>query len=63
MKTRITILSENLVGRLVGSGEHGFSAFIEIDEGNYLFDTGGGRTVVENSLALHTDLRTVQKIF
>jgi 7,8-dihydropterin-6-yl-methyl-4-(beta-D-ribofuranosyl)aminobenzene 5'-phosphate synthase len=51
------------VGRLVGSGEHGFSAFIETDEGNYLFDTGGGRTVVENSLALNKDLRTVQKIF
>jgi 7,8-dihydropterin-6-yl-methyl-4-(beta-D-ribofuranosyl)aminobenzene 5'-phosphate synthase len=63
MKARITILSENLVGRLVGSGEHGFSAFIETDGGNYLFDTGGGRTVVENSLALNKDLRTVQKIF
>ena len=63
MKTRITILSENLVGRLVGSGEHGFSAFIETDEGNYLFDTGGGRTVVENSLDLDKNLRTVQKIF
>jgi 7,8-dihydropterin-6-yl-methyl-4-(beta-D-ribofuranosyl)aminobenzene 5'-phosphate synthase len=63
MKARITILSENLVGRLVGAGEHGFSAFIETDGGNYLFDTGGGRTVVENSLALNKDLRTVQKIF
>jgi 7,8-dihydropterin-6-yl-methyl-4-(beta-D-ribofuranosyl)aminobenzene 5'-phosphate synthase len=63
MKTRITILSENLVGRLVGSGEHGFSAFIETDHGNYLFDTGGGRLVVENSLVLNKDLRTVRKIF
>jgi 7,8-dihydropterin-6-yl-methyl-4-(beta-D-ribofuranosyl)aminobenzene 5'-phosphate synthase len=63
MKARITILSENLVGRLVGAGEHGFSAFIETDAGNYLFDTGGGRTVVENSLALNKDLRTVRKIF
>jgi 7,8-dihydropterin-6-yl-methyl-4-(beta-D-ribofuranosyl)aminobenzene 5'-phosphate synthase len=63
MKDRVTILSENLVGRLVGAGEHGFSAFIETDGGNYLFDTGGGRTVVENSLALNKDLRTVRKIF
>ena len=62
-KTRITILCENLVGRTVGAGEHGFSAFIETDEGNYLFDTGGGRTVVENSLSLNKDLRTVKKIF
>lgn len=46
MTVRITILSENLIGRAMGAGEHGFSAFIETDEGNYLFDTGGGRTVV-----------------
>src|SRR4030042_1927360 len=38
MKTRITILCENLVGRLVGSGEHGFSAFIETHQGNHFFD-------------------------
>jgi 7,8-dihydropterin-6-yl-methyl-4-(beta-D-ribofuranosyl)aminobenzene 5'-phosphate synthase len=63
MKVRITILSENMVGRQVGAGEHGFSAFIETDRGNYLFDTGGGRTVVENSLALNKDLRTVKRIF
>jgi 7,8-dihydropterin-6-yl-methyl-4-(beta-D-ribofuranosyl)aminobenzene 5'-phosphate synthase len=63
MKLRITILSENLVGRLVGLGEHGFSAFIETDSGNYLFDTGGGRSVIENSLALNKNLRTVDKIF
>ena len=29
MASRITILCENTVGRLIGSGEHGFSAFIE----------------------------------
>jgi len=51
------------VGRTLGAGEHGFSAFIETGEGNYLFDTGGGRTVVENSLSLNKDLRTVKKIF
>ncbi len=63
MKTRITILCENLVGRLVGSGEHGFSAFIETDQGNTLFDTGKGPSIVVNSLALGKDLRTIQKIF
>jgi len=63
MKTRITILCENLVGQRVGLGEHGFSAFIETDRGDYLFDTGGGRSIVANSLALGKDLRTVQKIF
>jgi len=63
MSIRITILCENLVGRRVGLGEHGFSAFIETDRGDYLFDTGGGRSIVANSLALDKDLRTVQKIF
>jgi 7,8-dihydropterin-6-yl-methyl-4-(beta-D-ribofuranosyl)aminobenzene 5'-phosphate synthase len=63
MKTRITILCENLVGRLVGSGEHGFSAFIETDQGNYLFDTGAGRSIIPNSLTLNKDLRSIRKIF
>jgi len=63
VKTCITILSENLVGKLVGSGEHGFSAFIETDRGNYLFDTGSGHSIVPNSLILNKDLRSIQKIF
>jgi len=63
MKTRITILCENLVGRLVGSGEHGFSAFIETDQGNYLFDTGSGNSIVANSLILNKDLKSIRKIF
>ena len=63
MKIRITILCENLVGKLVGSGEHGFSAFIETDKGNYLFDTGSGRSIVGNSLTLNKDLKSIRKIF
>jgi len=63
MKLRITVLCENTVGKLVGSGEHGFSAFIETDRGNYLFDTGNGHGVVANSLALDKDLRTIKKVF
>jgi 7,8-dihydropterin-6-yl-methyl-4-(beta-D-ribofuranosyl)aminobenzene 5'-phosphate synthase len=63
MKARITILCENLIGKRVGSGEHGFSAFIETSRGNYLFDTGGGHSIVANSLTLDKDLRTVRKIF
>jgi len=63
MKTRITILCENLVGRLMGSGEHGFSAFIETGNGNYLFDTGSGHSIVPNSLTLNKDLKSIKKIF
>jgi len=51
-RMRITILCENLVGRLVGWGEHGFSVFIEGPRGNYLFDTGNGHGIVANSLSL-----------
>lgn len=63
MKGKITILCENLVGGLIGLGEHGFSALIETDQGNYLFDTGGGRTIVANAFSLGKDLRTIKKIF
>ncbi len=63
MEMRITILCENTVGRRVGSGEHGFSAFIETTRGNYLFDTGSGHSVVANSLVLDKDLRSIKKIF
>ena len=63
MKIRITILCENLVGKLKGSGEHGFSAFIETAQGNYLFDTGSGQSIVSNSLVLKKDLKGIKKIF
>jgi 7,8-dihydropterin-6-yl-methyl-4-(beta-D-ribofuranosyl)aminobenzene 5'-phosphate synthase len=60
---KITILCENTVGRRIGLGEHGFSVLIETDQGNYLFDTGRGESVVRNSLELNKDLRTIKKIF
>jgi len=59
---RITILCENTVGRRIGAGEHGFCAYIETAQGNYLFDTGSGQSVVANSLAFEKDLRSVKKI-
>jgi 7,8-dihydropterin-6-yl-methyl-4-(beta-D-ribofuranosyl)aminobenzene 5'-phosphate synthase len=63
MEIQITILCENLVGKLIGSGEHGFSAFIETDQGNYLFDTGSGHSIISNSLILNKDLKSIRKIF
>jgi hypothetical protein len=35
MKVRITILSEDSIGRAMGSGKHGFSAFVETDRGKF----------------------------
>ena len=63
MKIRITILCDNLIGQRIGAGEHGFSVFIESEEGNYLFDTGSGHAVIENSMDLNKDLRSIKKIF
>ena len=63
MKIKITILCENTVGHRIGSGEHGFSAFIETDKGNCLFDTGSGHSIVANSLSLNKDLKSIKKIF
>ena len=60
---KITIICENTVGRRIGLGEHGFSAFIETGQGNYLFDTGSGHSVVKNSLELNKGLRSIKKIF
>lgn len=60
---KITILCENTVGRLIGYGEHGFSALIETEEGNYLFDTGSGHGIIINSLVLDKDLKGIKKIF
>jgi len=62
-QTRITILCENTVGARIGGGEHGFSAFIETPRGNLLFDTGGGRFLLDNAIAFGKDLKSVRKVF
>lgn len=63
MKTRVTILCENSVGVPFDVlGEHGFSCFVETDKGNYLFDTGQGLSITQNSLALNKDLRSINAI-
>ena len=63
MKARITVLCENTVDALVGTGEHGFSAFIETEGGKYLFDTGSGSSIVRNALLWRKDLTGIKKVF
>jgi len=59
----VTILTDNVVpGRSELIGEHGFSAYIETGKGNFIFDTGKGKTVVHNALALQKDLAVINKI-
>lgn len=63
MKTRLTIVCENSVGVPFDVlGEHGFACFVETDSGNYLFDTGQGFTIVQNSLALKKDLSSINAV-
>ena len=60
---KITILCENVIGKLHGIGEHGFSAFIETDNGSYLFDTGSGLGILYNARIFKKDLITIKKVF
>ncbi|MGA8243111.1 MAG: MBL fold metallo-hydrolase [Desulfobacterales bacterium] len=63
MKTKLTILCENSVGVPFGViGEHGFACYVETDNRNYLFDTGQGFGIVQNSLALKKDLHDIAAI-
>jgi 7,8-dihydropterin-6-yl-methyl-4-(beta-D-ribofuranosyl)aminobenzene 5'-phosphate synthase len=62
MEFKITVLCENTVPTPGLLGEHGFAAFVEAPGGNILFDTGQGFSLVQNSLRLQKDLRTVSKL-
>lgn len=63
IKGRITILVDNIVpGRSESLGEHGFSAHIETDRGDFLFDTGKGKAVTHNAFLFQRDLSRVKEI-
>jgi 7,8-dihydropterin-6-yl-methyl-4-(beta-D-ribofuranosyl)aminobenzene 5'-phosphate synthase len=63
MKVKTTMVCENCVFHLPGAmAEHGLSIFLETDQGNYLLDTGPGKTIVNNALVLGIDLRTIKGI-
>ncbi len=64
MELKITILAENsVVVPFDVIGEHGFSAFVETDDFNFLFDTGQGRALVNNSIALRKDLSSIKFLY
>jgi 7,8-dihydropterin-6-yl-methyl-4-(beta-D-ribofuranosyl)aminobenzene 5'-phosphate synthase len=66
MKTvqgKLTILVDNLVpGKSRFIGEHGFSMFVETNDGNYLFDTGRGKSIIHNAILRQKDLRDIKGI-
>ncbi len=63
MKGKVTILCENCVFRNIGAiAEHGWAVFIETDQGNFLFDTGQGKSIVNNAQYFNKDLSTIKGI-
>lgn len=63
MTTKITVLCNDLVNldsKCIG--EHGFSCFIEHNNKCYLFDTGSGLGVLNNSIELKKDLAKLSSI-
>lgn len=65
MNIKLTILCENTVEKASPFGllgEYGFSCLIETDQGNYLFDTGGGLTISNNAERLGIDLKQLNAI-
>ena len=49
MSTQLDIICENTVGRPIPAyGEHGFSCLVSTSSGRWLFDTGSGKTLLEN---------------
>ena len=49
MSIRLTILCENNVDKVSPYcllGEHGFSCHLQTPDGEFLFDTGGGMTIM-----------------
>jgi 7,8-dihydropterin-6-yl-methyl-4-(beta-D-ribofuranosyl)aminobenzene 5'-phosphate synthase len=66
MKTvqgKVTILVDNVVpGKSRFIGEHGFSIFVETADGNFLFDTGRGKTIIHNAITCKKDLRDIRGI-
>ena len=55
-QVRVTVLVENTAARPGVQPEHGFSAWVEADGANVLFDTGASDLVCANADALGVDL-------
>ena len=64
MDVQLTVIAENTVPpSLPVLGEHGFAVFLETGNGNFLFDTGQGLTIIHNAKHLKKDLTSIKKIF
>jgi len=63
MKARATVLCENSIMSNLGAiAEHGWAVFLETDCGNYLFDTGQGKGLLNNARKFKIDLSRIKAI-
>lgn len=62
MKMKLTTLCENTASAAGIVAEWGWSIFIETDEANILFDTGGRNAAVRNADTLGIDLRATDTV-
>ena len=65
MSIRLTILCENNVDKVSPYGllgEHGFACHLQTPEGEFLFDTGGGNTIMNNAKLLGIDFTRLKGI-
>jgi len=65
MSIRLTIVCENSVDKVSPYGllgEHGFSCHLQTPHGNFLFDTGGGMTIINNAKLLGIDFTKLKGI-
>ncbi len=64
MELKITVLVENsVVVPFNVIGEHGFAAFVETKNFNFLFDTGQGKALINNSISLKKDLSSIKFLY
>src|SRR5689334_15588114 len=60
---RATVLCENTVFGIDGAlAEHGWSAWLETPAGSFLFDTGSGRTLLNNVLLFSVPIHEARGI-
>ncbi len=63
MEVKATVLCENAVyGNIGAIGEHGWSVWLETRQGEYLFDTGQGKGLLNNAAVFQKDLSAAKGV-
>jgi 7,8-dihydropterin-6-yl-methyl-4-(beta-D-ribofuranosyl)aminobenzene 5'-phosphate synthase len=63
MPLQLAIICENTVGRPISAcGEHGFACLVQTADATWLFDTGSGKTLLDNLAALEHDVHQIDGV-